>query len=191
MDNTLSFSLFTFGHETNLEPLPRIEVFPRPPGRELRALTLEALDGGARAATIRLGPLLDADEIRAILARRDQLHAVHRWLDRRVRRGHGAGACHERLSDLRQARRFAARAAVKRARRQGRRVLQQGLRSRGGDEADRRFQRVGSCQPTKTIKRLRTEPPASAAEDAAAWRARDGRRRRSASQSAGDSIRAR
>ena len=75
MDNTLSFSMYSFGHEGNLFPLHRMQVFPRGLVARLRALTLDSLksaletgddDGG-------LAPLLNPVEIRAILARRDHL----------------------------------------------------------------------------------------------------------------------
>ncbi|MDB4958907.1 MAG: hypothetical protein JWO36_6476 [Myxococcales bacterium] len=75
MDNTLSFSLFTFGHEGNLFPLHRMQVFPRGLVEHLRGLTYEsvkrALDTGEDAGE--LAPLLTPGEIRAILARRDHL----------------------------------------------------------------------------------------------------------------------
>lgn len=75
MDNTLSFSTFTFGHDANLSVLRRIQVFPRHLVDQLRGLSLEAitsaLDVGEDPAG--LGPLLAPAEIRAILARRDHL----------------------------------------------------------------------------------------------------------------------
>jgi hypothetical protein len=75
MDNTLAFSVFTLGHETNLTPLRKINVFPRKLVGRMRALTYEqlvaALDLGADDTG--LAPLLDEPEIRAILARRDHL----------------------------------------------------------------------------------------------------------------------
>ena len=75
MDNTLSFSKFSIGHEKNLTPLYSIQVFPRALIGRVRALSYEslaaALDLGDDATG--LGPLLAPDEIRAILARRDHL----------------------------------------------------------------------------------------------------------------------
>lgn len=72
MDNTLAFQPYTFGHESNLTPLHRIEVFSRALVAKLRALsydtlvaTLSGSDPGG------LAPLLSPVEIRAILARRD------------------------------------------------------------------------------------------------------------------------
>jgi hypothetical protein len=72
MDNTLSFSIFTLGHETNLLPLRRIQVFPRKLVEKLRALTLESVTE-ALADHSGLAPLLTPAEIRAIIARRDHL----------------------------------------------------------------------------------------------------------------------
>lgn len=75
MDNTLSFSHFKQGHEANLAPLRRIQVFPRGLVAKLRALTLEsvrqALDLGDDPAG--LGPLLNDAELRAVLSRRNYL----------------------------------------------------------------------------------------------------------------------
>jgi hypothetical protein len=75
MDNTLAFSIYTFGHEANLKPLYAIQVFPRAVVTKLRALTYEQI-----AAALSLGedptgmsPLLEPAEIRAILARRDHM----------------------------------------------------------------------------------------------------------------------
>jgi hypothetical protein len=75
MDNTLSFSIYTLGHETNLLPLRRIQVFPRRLVERLRAMTLEsvtvALSAGGDESG--LAPLLYPVEIRAIISRRDHL----------------------------------------------------------------------------------------------------------------------
>jgi hypothetical protein len=75
MDNTLSFSQFTWGHENNVRPLRRIQKFPRGLMKRVRALTREsieaALDLGDQAAG--LGKLLKPEEINAILARRDHV----------------------------------------------------------------------------------------------------------------------
>jgi hypothetical protein len=75
MDNTLAFSIYTFGHEANLKPLYAIQVFPRGVVVKLRSLTYEQV-----AAALSLGedpsgmaPLLEPAEIRAILARRDHM----------------------------------------------------------------------------------------------------------------------
>ncbi len=74
MDNTLAFSPYTMGHQTNLNPLQHVQVFPKQLVAKVRALTYDAIaaalaggdDGG-------LAPLLTPIEIRAILARRDHL----------------------------------------------------------------------------------------------------------------------
>jgi hypothetical protein len=75
MDNTLSFSIFTYGHEANLTPLRNIQVFSRRLIARLRELTqarvIEALAVGPDDAG--LAPLLEPAEIRAILARRDHI----------------------------------------------------------------------------------------------------------------------
>jgi hypothetical protein len=73
MDNTLSFSIFTLGHETNLTPLHRISVFPRKLVTRLRALTYDSIVKAIDVGDDPLGPLLTSDEIRAVLARRDHL----------------------------------------------------------------------------------------------------------------------
>lgn len=77
MDNTLSFSHFKHGHETNLAPLRRIQVFPRGLVAKLRALTLDdvkrALDMGDDPTG--LAPLLNDAELRAILSRRNHVIA--------------------------------------------------------------------------------------------------------------------
>jgi hypothetical protein len=75
MDNTLSFSVFTVGHETNLTPLRKINVFPRRLVARMRALTAEQLTAAIALAgdDAGLAPLLDAEQIQAILARRDHL----------------------------------------------------------------------------------------------------------------------
>jgi hypothetical protein len=75
MDNTLSFSLFTFGHKTNLDPLFKIEVFPRRLVERLRALTPETITAAIDVGDDPMGPLLTPAEITAMLARRDHLVA--------------------------------------------------------------------------------------------------------------------
>lgn len=73
MDNTLSFSHYTRGHENNLAPLRRIQVYPRALVTKLRALTREAIDAALDLGDdpAGLGPLLQDVELRAILSRRD------------------------------------------------------------------------------------------------------------------------
>jgi len=89
MDNTLSFSAYTKGHNTNLGPMRAIGVFPRALVEKIRTLDYDSLartlagpdDGG-------LGPLLTPIEIRAILARRD--HVVEHVDDLIARFGEAA-----------------------------------------------------------------------------------------------------
>ena len=73
MDNTLSFSGFTLGHDSNLGPLHRMEVFPRRLVGRLRALTYESISRALDIGDETLGPLLSPEEIRALLERRDHL----------------------------------------------------------------------------------------------------------------------
>jgi hypothetical protein len=77
MDNTLSFSPHTLGHNANLTPFHRISVFPRKLIGRLREISLAdvtaAIDGDGKDEG--LAPLLNPWEVRAILARRD--HVIH------------------------------------------------------------------------------------------------------------------
>ncbi|HEX4451170.1 MAG TPA: hypothetical protein VH143_09885 [Kofleriaceae bacterium] len=73
MDNTLAFSTFTLGHEANLAPLRRMEVFPRGLVARLRALTYDTVARAIDIGDDPIGPLLTPAEIRALLARRDHL----------------------------------------------------------------------------------------------------------------------
>lgn len=74
MDNTLSFSIFTLGHEQNLGALRRIQVFPRGLVERMRALTeAELIDALKMTDDDGLGPLLNPSEIHAIIVRRDHL----------------------------------------------------------------------------------------------------------------------
>jgi hypothetical protein len=83
MDNTLSFSLFTKGHDNNLRPLYRMQVFPRGLVERLRAMTLETLvtvlDLGDDPAG--MGPLLTDAELAAVITRRDHVIA---YIDRLI-----------------------------------------------------------------------------------------------------------
>jgi Golgi casein kinase, C-terminal, Fam20 len=83
MDNTLSFSLFTKGHDNNLRPMYRMQVFPRGLIMRLRALSLESLaavlDLADDAAGI--GPLLTPPELAAVMTRRDHVLA---YVDRLI-----------------------------------------------------------------------------------------------------------
>ncbi len=74
MDNTLSFSSFTLGHEQNLGALRRIQVFPRRLVERIRALTEDQIIAAMKITDDHgLGPLLSASEIHAVIVRRDHL----------------------------------------------------------------------------------------------------------------------
>ena len=73
MDNTLAFSTFTLGHEANLAPLRRMQVFPRALVARLRTLTYDTVAHAVDIGDDPLGPLLQPVEIHALLARRDHL----------------------------------------------------------------------------------------------------------------------
>ncbi len=74
MDNTLSFSSFTLGHEQNLGALRRIQVFPRRLVARIRALTEDEIIQAIKITDDHgLAPLLNAAEIHAIIVRRDHL----------------------------------------------------------------------------------------------------------------------
>jgi hypothetical protein len=77
MDNTLSFSKFRHGHDNNLRPLARMQVFPRGLIERLRGLTLESVRAALSLGDdpVGLGPLLTDEEMRALLARRDHVVA--------------------------------------------------------------------------------------------------------------------
>lgn len=83
MDNTLSFSVFSKGHDNNLRPMYRMQVFPRALVARLRALTLESLtavlDLGDDPAG--MGPLLTDAELIAVMSRRDHVIA---YIDRLI-----------------------------------------------------------------------------------------------------------
>jgi len=75
MDNTLSFSKFRHGHDGNLKPFMRMQVFPRALVERLRALTIDDLRSALDISSddSGLGRLLDDDEVRSILQRRNHL----------------------------------------------------------------------------------------------------------------------
>jgi hypothetical protein len=74
MDNTLSFSKFTHGHESNLKPLLRMQRFPRALIARLRTLTLAQVTAALKMKDdAGLGPLLTDEELRAIIARKDHV----------------------------------------------------------------------------------------------------------------------
>jgi hypothetical protein len=70
MDNTLSFSKYKQGHESNLAPLRRLQVFPRGLIQKLRAMTLESVKA-ALAVDAGFPPLLNDEELRALMSRRN------------------------------------------------------------------------------------------------------------------------
>jgi hypothetical protein len=73
MDNTLSFSIYTWGHAANLDPLRKISVFPKKVVDKLRALTYADIAAAMEITgdDAAFGPLIEPAEIRAMLARRD------------------------------------------------------------------------------------------------------------------------
>lgn len=75
MDNSFSFSRFTHGHDSNLKPLLRIQVFPRGLVKKLRQLTLEQVTKALAVEdnSIGLAPLLTGEELRAIIARKNHV----------------------------------------------------------------------------------------------------------------------
>ena len=74
MDNTLSFSIHRIGHQIPNTALRRIQVFPRELIRRLRGLTYEQLERVLDMGDDqRLGRLLPAESLRAIIARRDNI----------------------------------------------------------------------------------------------------------------------
>ena len=77
MDNTLSFMKAQNGHESNLRPLYRMQVFPRRLVTKLRELTLDAINTALALGDdpVGLGPLLTLEEVQAIMSRRDNLLA--------------------------------------------------------------------------------------------------------------------
>jgi len=75
MDNSLSFSKFTHGHDSNLKPLLRMQRFPRALVARLRTLTVQQIKAALSLGDdpIGLGPLLGDEEVRAIIARKDHV----------------------------------------------------------------------------------------------------------------------
>ncbi|MEO8551661.1 MAG: hypothetical protein ABI678_16910 [Kofleriaceae bacterium] len=72
MDNTLSFTNFTLGHESNLTPLHRISKFSKKLVHRLQTLTYASIQHALEGEEA-LSPLLEPGEIHALLARRDHL----------------------------------------------------------------------------------------------------------------------
>jgi hypothetical protein len=84
MDNTLSFSILKWGHETNVTAMRRIQVFSRGLVKRLRVLTYQTLvETLAPAKDSKLGPLLNDWEIHAVIARRDNML---RYIDQLIER---------------------------------------------------------------------------------------------------------
>ncbi|HLL21683.1 MAG TPA: hypothetical protein VK427_06115 [Kofleriaceae bacterium] len=74
MDNTLSFSIHKFGHEIPNTALRRIEVFSKRLVERLRSLTYEQIERVLDMGNdTRLGALLTPEQMRAIIARRDNI----------------------------------------------------------------------------------------------------------------------
>jgi len=75
MDNTLAFSKFKHGHDANLAPMRRLQVFPRGLIQKLRTLTLAQLNAALDLGNddTGLAPLLDEVEVNAVLSRRNHV----------------------------------------------------------------------------------------------------------------------
>jgi hypothetical protein len=75
MDNAIAFSKYTQGHDMNLGPLQRIQKFSRGLIQKLRALSIETVTASidVTGQDAGLGPLLDDEQIHAVLARRDYI----------------------------------------------------------------------------------------------------------------------
>ena len=84
MDNTMSFSKAQFGHEINVLAMRRIQVYPKQLVERLRALTVEDLERVFEMPPdSKLAPLLKPFEIKAVLARRDNML---KWIDALISR---------------------------------------------------------------------------------------------------------
>ncbi len=72
MDNTLAFSRFKHGHESNLAPLRRLQVFPRGLIARVRGMTRETVNAALVVDEASgLAPLLNDEELRAVISRRN------------------------------------------------------------------------------------------------------------------------
>jgi len=79
MDNTMSFSKAQFGHEINVLAMRRIQIYPKQLVERMRALTYEDLERVLEMPPdSKLAPLLRPIEIKAVLARRDNMM---KWID--------------------------------------------------------------------------------------------------------------
>jgi hypothetical protein len=89
MDNTMSFSKAQFGHEINVLAMRRIQMYPKKLVEKLRALTIEDIERVLEMPPdSKLAPLLKPLEVKAIIARRDNML---RWIDGLIAR-HGEQA---------------------------------------------------------------------------------------------------
>jgi hypothetical protein len=74
MDNTLSFSPYSLGHQPNLGALYRVQVFPRGLVAKMRALTQDQVTAAITTGDDGdLAPLLNQNELKAIIGRRDHI----------------------------------------------------------------------------------------------------------------------
>jgi len=79
MDNTMSFSKAQFGHEINVLAMRRIQMYPKKLVEKLRALTIEDIERALEMPPdSKLAPLLKPIELKAMMARRDNML---RWID--------------------------------------------------------------------------------------------------------------
>lgn len=79
MDNTMSFSKAQFGHEINVLAMRRIQMYPKQLVDRLRKLTIEDLEHALEMPPdSKLAPLLKPHEIKAVIARRDNML---KWID--------------------------------------------------------------------------------------------------------------
>jgi hypothetical protein len=86
MDNTMSFSKAQFGHEINVLAMRRIQMYPKQLVERLRKLTIEDIERVLEMPPeSKLAPLLKPHEIKAVIARRDNML---KWIDGLIAR-HG------------------------------------------------------------------------------------------------------
>lgn len=79
MDNTMSFSKALFGHEINVLAMRRIQIYPKQLVEKMRAMTAEDIERVLQMPPeSKLAPLLKPFEVKAILARRDNMM---KWID--------------------------------------------------------------------------------------------------------------
>ena len=79
MDNTMSFSKALFGHEINVLAMRRIQIYPKQLVAKMRALTVDDIERVLEMPPeSKLAPLLKPFEVKAVLARRDNML---KWID--------------------------------------------------------------------------------------------------------------